>query len=368
MTENSKITESGNNPVFPGKIAVITGPPSLLEDDFHSPDLLIRKYGKGKVVHIVWPDNQMSEEERMSNAVSSITDDEEIRVLIINQALKGTNAAVEKFRKTRKNVFVIFSKAHEDSGEAVKLADLLFRPNEPGMGSEMVHQAKKQGAKTFVHYSFPRHMAIRILAARRDITRETCEAVGIRFVDAEVPDPTDEAGVDFAAHFIKEDVPKLVAKYGEDTAFFCTNCTMQTQLIRSVIDSHAIFTQPCCPSPYHGFPEAMGIKTAGDWTDVTRVITEASRIAGEKNMTDRISTWPVSSSAMSTCAGAEYAIKWLNGEVPETGIDDGILFECMSDYITEVIGEESNVYMKSYTEDGVVYENYKVILMSYLDF
>jgi len=159
-----------------------------------------------------------------------------------------------------------------------------------------------------------------------------------------------------------------VARYGEDTAFYSTTCSLQAPLIKAVVDSHAIYPQPCCPSPYHGFPEALGIKMGEGQADLNHVISEACRIAAEKNMTDRLSTWPVASGMMFANAGAEYAIKWLNGEVPKAGIDRLVLEGCMNKIVEEVIGEVSNIYMTSYSSGDRVFDNYKLILMSYLDF
>jgi hypothetical protein len=160
----------------------------------------------------------------------------------------------------------------------------------------------------------------------------------------------------------------MVAKYGENTAFFSTNCTLQVTLIKAVVDNHAIYTQPCCPSPFHGFPEALGIDKIKSLADLYYLINETSRIAAEKNMTDRLSTWPVSASMMFTNAGAEYAIKWIDDEVPAASIDSEVLLDCINAYIENAIGEESCVFLDSCSEGGVTYNNYKQVLMSYLDF
>jgi len=58
---------------------------------------------------------------------------------------------------------------------------------------------------------------------------------------------------------IIQEIPELIAALGRNTAFFGTNCGMQTVLISSVIELGAIYPEPCCPSPYHGFPMALGI-------------------------------------------------------------------------------------------------------------
>jgi len=367
LIENSADDIALENQTFPGKIAIITDHLSISRDDYHSPDRLVAKYGYDKIIHITWPEDFLGEQDIMRETLVKLAVDREIRALIISQDLPGTNAAVDKFRDIRDDVFIVYSAIHEPPAEAVKRADLLFASNQLKMASAMVHQAKKQGAKVFVHYSFPRHMAVEISARRREVIRETCAAEGLKFIDALALDPTDEAGLKGAIGFILEDVPKLVAKHGEDTAFYCSNCHLQASLIKAVIDSHAIFPQPCCPSPFHGFPEALGIDLEECYADLTLLISEACRIAAEKNMTDRLSTWPVSTSMMFTNAGAEYAIKWIKGEVLKGYIDNLALEECIDSYITEVVGESCNVNIISCKEGGETYENYKLVLMSYLD-
>ena len=353
---------------FPGKIAIVTGHMSINEDDFYSAEQLVEKYGNEKIIHVTWPEDFLAEQNKMIDTLSTLAKDREINVLIINQALPGTNAAVDKFKETRNDVFIIYCTVHESIAEAAARANLLLEINELDMAQAMVKQARKQGAKVFVHYSFPRHMSQPILSRCYNLIQEACAAEGIQFVNSTALDPAVETGVSGARQFILKDVPKLVAKYGEDTAFFCTNCALQAPLIKAVVDSHAIYPQPCCPSPSHGFPEALGIDADINHTNLNYIISEACRIAAEKNMTDRLSTWPVSASMMFTNAGAEYAIMWINGLAPKTGIDDLVLEDCMNAYVEEVVGEGIDIEMVSCTEKGVTYDHFKQILMGYLDF
>jgi hypothetical protein len=358
---------SKTNPPLPGKIALVTDTAKISFEGYHSADMLIARYGADKIIHTTWPEILSQEHEQMTDIVTSLAEDREIRILIINQGIEGCNTAVDKLKETRNDIFIVYFMPHEPYVDTGSRANLVFHPNQIKMGHAMVKQAKKQGAKVFVHYSFPRHLDIAVLADQQELIKKTCITEGIQFVGATVLDPRDETGINAANRYILEDVQKLAARYGEDTAFFCTNCTLQTSLIKAVIDCHAIYPQPCCPSLYHGFPEALGIEMGKDLTDLSSLIIEASEIVKSKNMTDRLSTWPVSPSMMSTSAGAEYAIKWINGEAPETGIDNEILADCMNSYVVDVVGEESSIFMDSYSEKGVIYDNIKLILMSYLD-
>jgi hypothetical protein len=357
---------SADDGPFPGKIAVITNTIDQNEEEFRSAEQLVRKYGANKVTFVTWPVNFMAEQEQMVTIVQRLAADKDIKALIINQAVPGTNAAVDKLLETRNDVFVVYCTPQENPPDVSRRANLILIPNELDMGPAMVQQAKMQGAKVFVHYSFPRHMSQPLLSGRRDLMRQYCAAEGIQFVDATAPDPTSDVGITGAQQFILEDVPKMVTRYGDDTAFFSTNCAMQIPLIKAVVDNHAIYPQPCCPSPFHGFPSALGLESIG--LDVNRMIDETRKVLSAKNEIGRVSTWPVPASMTWTNAGAEYAIKWIKGEVPKTGIDDKVLADCMSAYIMETVGTDVPANMIAYSEDGATYNNFKMVLMGDLDY
>ena len=345
------------------KIALLTIPEPIRKEEFHLGKILREKYGQDRIVHEIWPENFVSEKHWVSDTLTKLAANPEIKILIFPQALPGTNKAIDMFKEIRDDAFIIISLPQESATESIQRANLIIKSDDEGIGYEIVKQAKKQGAKTFVHYSFPRHTSIPRVSNRLDIICKNCIDEEIKFIDVDSLDPL-EAGLEKAQQFILENVPKMVKKYGKDTAFFSSNCHVQATLIKAVIETRAIFPQPCCPSPFHGFPEALGIDNN---FDLHYVIEEASRKAEEKKMNDRLSTWPVSATYMSAIAGAEYAIKWLNGEVSRTSIDNHALLECMYSYMEEVIGEDGFVLMSPYTENGKTYNNYKRILMSYID-
>ena len=369
MAEGIDTTAKGKGSSFSGKIAVLTNIPSQTQNDeeIWSAEQLMVKYGSDKVVHATWPNFFMQDREQVNAVIAPLAVDREVKVVIMNKSIQGCNAAIDKLRSIRDDIFVIYCVVTEPPSNTAMRAHLMLDADDISQGPLIVKQAKKQGAKAFVHYSFPRHLAVAPLGRRRDLIQEACAAEGLRFLNAIALDPTDDMYA--AQQFILDDVSKQVAKYGEDTAFFCTNCFLQVPLIRAVVDCRAIYPQPCCPSPFHGFPEALGIEMPGLETPPhSFVINETRRIAASKNMTGRLSSWPISLSMMFTHVGAEYAIKWINGQVPKTGIDDKVLMDCIKSYIKEVSGDDLEISMTSYSEQGVTYDNFKLLLMDYLDY
>ena len=345
-----------------GKVAIVTNTVSQNEEEYRSAELMTAKYGD-RIVHVTWPDNFMAEQEQMITTVSKLAADPDIKAIVINQAVPGTNPAIDKLLETRDDMFIVYATPQENPEDVAVRADIIMQPNELDMGPAMVEVAYEMGAKTFVHYSFPRHMAQIMLSGRRDLMMAKCEELGIQFVDATAPDPTGDSGTAGAQQFILEDVPKMVAQYGKDTAFFSTNCAMQVPLIKACVEQGAIYPQPCCPSPYHGYPTALGLVAEGDSAaaiTVDEIVAQTTAALDAAGVLGRFGTWPVPVSMMMTVAGTEYAIDWIDGKVGDE-LDTTVLTTKMGEYA----GLDCAV--SPYTDEaGKTYDNYLLIMMDYL--
>lgn len=354
----------GKDPEPKGKVAIITNTVSQNEEEYRSAQFMVDKYGKERIVHELWPDNFMTEQEQMISVLSKLAADPDVKAIVINQAVPGTNPAVDKFLEVRNkdDVLIVYASPQENPPDVARRADFILQPDELGMGTAIPQQVKKQGAKVFVHYSFPRHMSIVLLSQRRDLMKAECEKLGIQFVEATAPDPTSEAGVTGAQQFILEDVPKMVTKYGKDTAFFSTNCAMQVPLIKASFDQGAIFPQPCCPSPYHGYPSALGLDVPEDIVGgLQSVIDQTTKILTDAGLGGRFSTWPVPAAMMATIGSAEYALKWIDGET-NGKVDQAVLEECMAGYA------KMDISLSPYVEGDTTYDNYFLFLMDFLTY
>jgi len=353
-----------DTPAVEGKIAIVTNTVSQNEEEYRSAESMVAKYGD-RIIHELLPDNFMTEQEQLISVISKCAANPEVKALIINQAVPGVNAAIDKVLETRDkdDILIVYCTPQENPPDVAARADIIVQPDELNMGYTMVEQAVKMGAKNFVHYSFPRHMSQVLLSGRRDILRTECEKAGINFVDATAPDPTGDSGTTGAQMFILEDVPKMVEKYGKDTVFFSTNCSMQVPLIKASFDCGAMYVQPCCPSPYHGYPAALGIETPEDLVGgMQDVIDQTTKMIVDAGLGGRFSTWPVPAAMMNTIASTEYALKWMAGET-NGKFDLDVLSQCMEDYAGLKID------LNSYTDDaGVNYPNYLMYLMDYLTY
>ena len=297
------------------KIGIVTGTVSQGEEEFRAAENMVKKYGKNNIVHITYPDKFDQEQETTISQIASLATDKKMKAIVICQAVTGTAASIDKVKETRDDILFVLGAPHEDPKLISSRADILLEPDQLKRGESIVKVAEKMGAKTFVHYSFPRHMSMELLSQRRDIMKNTAKELGLEFVEVDAPDPLGDSGISGAQQFILEDVPRQVDKYGKDTAFFSTNCAMQEPLIKASLETGAIFPEQCCPSPYHAYPGALGLEIpedkAGDLEYMTAQIKEK---VAEKNGTGRFGTWKYPANMTMIEAGVEYAIAYGRGE------------------------------------------------------
>jgi len=382
ITTPEPATDGSNK--LPGKIAFITNTVDCNEEEYRRAEQLQAKYGEENVIHRTWPATFAIEGEQMISIVQQIAADPEVKALIINMAVIGTNAAVDKLLETRNDIFIAYAYPAENPPDVSARAHLVLNTNDPLRGETIVMQAKAMGAETFAHYSFPRHMAVPSYAMRRDVMKAACEREGLRFEDLTAPDPTSEVGIPGAQQFIMEDVPKQVEALGKNTAFFSTNCAMQIPLITKVISEGAIYPEPCCPSPYHAFPQALGVEDRGFFGTnineegedtgrmlyVSEVVPEIKKAIAAQGATGRLATWPMPVSMMNTNAAFYYAIEWMNGNVPQEkgNIDYDVLAQVCADYSMEEVGEPIGVELNPLSLTGRVYPNYVMLIIKSLVF
>lgn len=359
LTASSALGQGGTDK---WKIGIMTNTVTQNEEEYRAAQNVLAKYGEEHVIHMTFPDKFMDEQETTIANLVSMASDPDVKALIICQACPGTAPGIDSVKEIRDDLLIMVGQPQDDPPVISARADIVMQLDEMGMGVAIPAQAKAQGAKVFVHYSFPRHMSYPLLSARRDLMKSECARIGLEFVDATAPDPTGDAGIPGAQQFILEDVPRMVAKYGKDTALFSTNCAMQVPLISAVVETGAIYPQPCCPSPYHGFPSALNIGIPDDKKgDIGFVVDEITRIMAEKGMTGRTSTWPVPVSMMMIEGSAEYAKAWIDGET-----DGKMDIPKLSEKLFEYSGVKVN--LTNLEEGGTFYDNYFVILMDFLNF
>ena len=346
------------------KIGIITGTVSQGEEEFQTAQNMIAEYGADRIITATYPDKFNDEVETTISTVVGMAE-AGVDAIIFVQAVPGAIAAIEKAKETHPDILFVAGVAAEPPREIAETADVVLLVDELGMGRTVIEQAVAQGATTFIHYSFPRHLGYESIAARRALFEETCNELGIEYVEATAPDPTGDAGVSGAQQFILEDVPRKVQEYGEDTAFFATNCSMQEPLIRSVLEYKAIYPQQCCPSPYHAYPAALNISTQGHEGDVAYMIEAIRAAIAEGGNSGRMSTWHFPVSMLMIEAGVDYAIKYVEGNT-NGKFDDAEVRESLTSIASEKFGATAELSL--YHDDEGDIENFYMILGDYAEF
>jgi len=358
---------------FPGIIAVVTNTIDQNEEEFRSGAALVERFGADKVIHRTWPVYFATEPEMMITLLTEIASDPDVGAIVINQAVVNTNAAIDAVREIRgDDIFIVVASAAEDPADVYARVDLSLDVNNPDIGALFVEQAVEMGAETIAHYSFPRHMAIPMLAARRDNMAAAAEAAGLNFVDLPSPDPMEEGGMAASQLFISQDVGRQVEELGENTVFFSTNCGQQIPLLQQVLAYGAMYVQPCCPSPFHAFPQALGLAAEGEQAvglySIAEIISLTRDAVVDADMSGRLSNWALPGSMAYTTVGFMYAVEWLNGRVTqEIGqVDEAVLLSLLGDYAEEMLGERMYPILSQLHIGDDVFSTMYVILMPYI--
>ena len=339
------------------KIGIITGTASQGDEE---------TYGD-MIVTSTYPDNFTTETETVISNTVAMASDPDVKAIIWCQAIPGTAAAIDKVRETRPDMIFIVGTPGEDPGVINPKADIVLQVDEPGCGIVLPPQAAKQGAKTMIHYSFPRHMSYALIVARHENFKKYCAENNIELVDVTAPDPTGDSGITGAQQFILEDVPRQIEKYGKDTVFFTTNCGMQEPLIRSVFENGAIYSLQCCPSPFHAFPAALNIDMAGHEADVNYMMEQLQAKVTEYEMGGRVSTWGVPCNMLFISAGVEYAKKVLEGQTSGT-LDEQVLRDTIQT-CAEEFTPDAKMTVDYYVDDnGNAKDNHFLVMSDFVTF
>ncbi len=250
-------------------IGLYTSTVSQGEDEVRGAEALIKEYGAvrngGIIQHITMPDDYMEEQETTISEISGFSDDRRMRAVVVTQGVPGTTEAFREIYDMRSDIMCIAAVPHEDPSLITSSADLAVSGNFVAEGYLQIKTAAALGCKVFVHISFPRHLSMESVMRSKAIMEEACKDFGIRFVSLSSPDPlSEDVGVAGAQQFIMENVPIWLDRYGQDTAFYCTNDAQIEPLIAQVLKYGGYIVNANLLS----YPGALGIDlkdVAGDF-------------------------------------------------------------------------------------------------------
>lgn len=345
------------------KIAIMTSTVTQGEEPFRAAQMVAEDY-PDHILHVTFPDNFTTEQEVALSTILSIADDPDVKALLISGTPAGFAAMIDKLKEKRPDILVWAGSPSDDLSVISAAADIVFNTDIAEQGYQLAEAAYKMGAKTIVHYSFPRHMSVELLLQRRNNMEARAKELGITFVDATTPDPTSDAGTTGTQQFVLEDVPKMIEQYGKDTAFFATNQAQVEPMIKTVLENGGIFLMPNDPSPFIGYPSALGLEIPEEYQGDAMYASELiSEKLAEMGMTGRAGNWEISLQVLNLKAGAAYAVHYINGDTNGALFDYDMFVQTMK----EVAGEGVSIN-RGKDSGGTTLDNYMMILADYMTY
>ena len=303
-------------------IGIVTGSVSQSEDDRRGAEAFQAMYGEDMVKLAIYPDNFTEELETTIQTIVNLSDDPDMKAIIVNQAVPGTTEAFRRIKESRPDILCIAGESHEDLPEIGSAADLVCNNDFVARGYLIIRTAHELGCDTFVHISFPRHMSYETMSRRVAIMQAACEEFGMKFVLETAPDPTSDVGVAGAQAYILEKVPEWVEKYGQKAAYFCTNDAHTEPLLKQLLEYGGYFIEADLPSPTMGYPGALGIDLTAEAGDYAKILAKVEEAICEKGGADRFGTWAFSYGYTVSAGLAQHALNVINGESELCDIDD----------------------------------------------
>ena len=316
--ENALLDADGN----PFHVGIVTGSVSQSEDDRRGAEAFQAMYGEENVTLAIYPDNFTEELETTIQTIVNLSDDPEMKAIVVNQAVPGTTEAFRQIKERRPDILCIAGESHEDLPEIGSAADLTCNNDFVARGYLIIRTAHELGCDTFVHISFPRHMAYETMSRRVAIMKAACEEFGMKFVLETAPDPTSDVGVAGAQAYILEKVPEWVEKYGQKAAYFCTNDAHTEPLLKQLLEYGGYFIEADLPSPLMGYPGALGIDLTEEAGDFEKILAKVESAICEKGGADRFGTWAYSYGYTVSAGLAQHAVNVLKGESELADVDD----------------------------------------------
>ena len=303
-------------------IGIVTGSVSQSEDDRRGAEAFQAMYGEEMVKLAIYPDNFTEELETTIQTIVNLSDDPEMKAIIVNQSVPGTAEAFRQIKERRPDILCIAGEAHEDLPVIGEAADLVCNNDFVARGYLIIRTAHELGCDTFVHVSFPRHMAYETMSRRVAIMKAACEEFGMKFVLETAPDPTSDVGVAGAQAYILEKVPEWVEKYGKQAAYFCTNDAHTEPLLKQLLTYGGYFIEADLPSPLMGYPGALGLDLTAEAGDFEKILAKVESAICEKGGADHFGTWAYSYGYTVSAGLAQHALNVINGESELCDIDD----------------------------------------------
>jgi len=357
ITCNSQASDAASLGDF--KIGIMSSSISQGEETYRAATALLAKY-PDNVVHVTYPDQFTTEQEQTIATMISLAADPKIKAIVTCESVVGTAAAFARVKELRPDILLVAGQATDDPLVVSSVMDVGICTDMPGFANQLSQAAKDMGAARIIYFTFPRHIARVTTAQQIALFQKVAPQKGLEFIMVTTPDPLSDAGLAGTQQFVLEDVSRQVAKYGKDTAFYSTNIGQSEPIIKSVLKEKAIYLTPPEPSPFTGFPGALGIAIPEDKRgNVEYMMEQIAKILKENDMAGRMGLWRVPALTFFINSGFQYAAEFCQGKITERSDEVAL---------KRVLEENSGgeVQIRKYPlEDSKFLENYYFVLAEY---
>lgn len=336
-------------------IAIVTPTLSTSEDEFRAGEEMADKF-PDIVTHLTLPENFETEVETCISTIVSAADDPLMKAVVVITGQSGLIPAFQQIKEKNPDIITISAPIYDEPDMMSEYIDLNIDTNWIKRGETIPTKAKEMGANTFVHYSFPTHLSKPLVSARKDMMQQTCEELGMEWVEVITPDPQTGESVEAMQQFLREDIPRQIEKYGKDTNIFGSNCPMYDVILDEALKLNFIVAEQCCPTPTQAFPTVLGLEIAEEdatnFDKINEMITEKVDAAG---MEGRISGWPIPVTIYMPEFGVYVAMEMIENDFDPLQIDN------LKALTQEKFGIDADY--EKLEDNGTTYDNYFVFIM-----
>ncbi len=301
-----------------GKIAIVLGDQTQCPEVYAAASEIARSH-PASVMLLKYAGNFHTDLNAVTNIAKAAAENDNIKVILFADGVKGTGAAVQAVREARDDVCIVVCNPHEGSVE-MKGANLILSVDFPALGRAMVEKAKEMGAENFIFYTTNRHLKYSSVVALRRAAEMACEDEGLTFKLSTSVDLYDRGRtLESAKKFLYEDVSRMDETLGKKTALVCTEPQVQGALA-----AQAILREMVMPATFMPSPLSLSADLSADLTDHYTDSAYAMEQLRAENIgaTGRVATWGFSAYTTFLQAAYAYAAGVLNGSGTQTTIDD----------------------------------------------
>lgn len=336
-------------------ITIVTPSLSGSEDEYRAGALLAEEY-PDIVTHLSLPEEPETEIETSISTIVSAADDPLTKAVVVISGQSGLIPAFQQIKEINEDIITIAAPVYDDPEMMSQYIDLIIDTNWIERGVTIPTKAYEMGATTFIHYSFPTHLSKELISARKDMMQQTCEELGMEWVEVVTPDPQTGDGTEAMLQFLREDIPRQVETYGTDINIFGTNCPMYDVILDEAMELGFFVAEQCCPTPTQSFPTVLGLEIEEEDSMNFDLINEMiSDAIAEEGMTGNISGWPIPVTVYMPQMGVYIAMEMIENDF------DPLVIENIEELSVEKFGVEAD--FSKLEEDGVEYDNYYVMIM-----